>query len=158
MSVRFISLTAALLVASALAAVPAGAHGAANSTAPAVTAAQAPCGDLFAPSSRFTGRQLRVAKRTGVLRGTAYDVGCGVNRVMVSIARKLGRGCRNLSVTSRFSRRTTCKRMNWIQAVGASSWSITLPRLRRGTYIVRSQAIDNAGNAQKPRARRMKVR
>ena len=53
----------------------------------------------------------------------------------------------------------SCARNHWIVAHGTSSWSFRLPkRLPGGMYVVRTRAVDFAGNVQRPRTQRLRVR
>jgi hypothetical protein len=119
------------------------------------------CTDTTAPMSRFGRTAARRAGRTGVLRGTARDqaaageTACGVAVVTVSVTLRDGRLCRHLTAKGRLSRRLPCGRARWLLASGTSDWRLALPaRLRRGTYRVRTRAVDFAGNAETPRAGR----
>jgi hypothetical protein len=152
-----LSLTTALIVISSIAVLPAAAQGPTDKPAPG--AKPGACGDLFPPTSGFTSRAARSARRTHVLRGTASDRGCGLDRVAISVARRVGRRCQNLSGASRLGRKTSCSKLSWLAVKGTTRWSFRLPkRLRHGTYIVRTQAFDFGGNAQRPRAKRLVIR
>jgi hypothetical protein len=45
-----------------------------------------------------------------------------------------------------------------IDARGATRWSFRLPKLPRGRYVIRTRAVDFAGNVQVPHARRLRLR
>jgi hypothetical protein len=93
-----------------------------------------------------------------VLRGRAGDVGCGVDRVLISVVRKRHGHCRVLTAKRRLSRRTSCNRRRWLPVRGTTRWSFRLPRrLPHGAYVVRTRAIDFAGNGQRPRRHRLRL-
>jgi hypothetical protein len=116
------------------------------------------CVEHLTPTSYLGVRAARRASRRHVLRGTASDRGCGVDRVELSVARKLARGCRLLSRRHRLGRRSSCARRIWLVAKGTTRWSFRLPkRLHPGRYVVRLRAIDFAGNVQQPRRRRLRI-
>src|SRR4051812_31991496 len=98
------SFIVASLAAAAVAAVPAAVHA---TDVPAPNTPPGKCTDTTRPKSAYTAREVRRAKRTHVLRGSARDSGCGVDRVEVSMARKVGRKCRYLTSSARLSRRST---------------------------------------------------
>jgi hypothetical protein len=117
------------------------------------------CVDHASPTSGFTRRAARRASRKRILRGTARDVGCGLDRVAISVARKHGRVCRLLTRKRRLSHRTSCAHRRWLRVRGTSRWSFRLPRrLPKGTYVIRTRAVDFAGNAQRPRRHRIRLR
>jgi hypothetical protein len=125
---------------------------------PAPGAKPGACVDHSRPTSGFTRRAARRAGHRRILRGTARDVGCGLDRVQISIARRVGTRCRNLTRAHRLGRVTRCAHRRWLAVHGATRWSFRLPRrIAAGTYVVRTRAIDFAGNRQRPRARRVKL-
>src|SRR5207244_13021062 len=88
-----------------------------------------------------------------IVRGTASDRGCGVAgrgtvaRVTISVSRKRGASCQYLSSKGRLGRAKSCASLTWLAARGTSQWAFRLPKhLGRGTFVVRAQAIDSAGN------------
>jgi hypothetical protein len=87
------------------------------------------------------------------VRGTASDVGCsgGVARVTVAVAKRAGGGrCRYLEASGRLGPRGSCRHATYVSARGTSRWSLAPPlRLPSGTYLVRSRAIDGAGNVER---------
>src|SRR3954463_7143787 len=113
MLIRPLSLVAVLLVGAAITAVPASSR----TEIPAPNVQPGACTDQVAPTSKYTSRAARRAKRTRLLRGTARDVGCGLDRVEISIARKVGRKCRYLARGSKLSRRaSSCGRpARWLK-------------------------------------------
>jgi hypothetical protein len=101
-----------------------------------------------------------VVSRTRKLtvRGSAHDRGCSkrVARVTVAVAKRVGRGrCRYLQVGGRLGSRGGCRHTTYVSARGTKHWALRVARpLPRGTYVVRSRAIDAAGNVEhKPRLR-----
>jgi hypothetical protein len=102
----------------------------------------------------------KTRSRRIVVRGTAHDLGCAhkVARVTVAIARRAGGGhCQYLQTTGRLGAVGKCRRAVYISARGTSHWSFAAPRrLRAGVYVIRSRAIDAAGNVE--RKQRLKGR
>jgi hypothetical protein len=157
MSLRPIPVFAALIAAVALTAGPAAAQSPTDNPVPGATPGA--CMDHTLPTSGFTHRAARRAGRRRILRGVARDVGCGVDRMTISVKRKQGRRCRNLTPKRRLGRRTSCAHHRWLSAKGTTRWSFRLPRrLPKGTYVVRTRAVDFAGNVQHPRRRRLRLR
>jgi len=120
------------------------------------------CDDRSAPTSKFASKGLRIT-RTGLrLRGRSNDSGCEgeVARTLVSVALLKNRRCRFLATSGRLDPARSCtKSPGFLGAAGEERWSVVLrARLPRGTYRVASRAIDAAGNVEKPRFRRAKVR
>jgi hypothetical protein len=128
------------------------------------TVAQPPpvrCVDRLAPQSRFIRHGVRATRRHTIsVRGTARDLGCSrrVARVTVAIARRAGGGgCRYVQASGRLGPRGKCRRATYVSARGTSRWAFTPSRrLPAGTYVVRSRAIDAAGNVE--RKQRLKGR
>jgi hypothetical protein len=87
------------------------------------------------------------------VRGTARDRGCAgaVARVTVAVARRTGGGrCRYLQASGGLGPRTSCRRPTYVAAAGTARWSLHVARpLPRGTYVVRSRAIDAVGNVER---------
>jgi hypothetical protein len=87
------------------------------------------------------------------VRGTARDRGCSgaIARVTVAVARRTGGGgCRYLQASGRLGPGTSCRRPTYVAAAGTAAWSLRTARpLPRGTYVVRSRAIDAAGNVER---------
>ena len=135
----------------------AGAQGPTEHPAPGATPGR--CVDHVRPTSSFTRRQARRAGRRRVLRGTARDVGCGVDRVTISVARKRGKRCRQLKATRRLSRLKSCGKRTWLPVKGTTRWSFRIPkRLHKGRYLVRTRAVDFAGNVQRTHRRKLRLR
>jgi hypothetical protein len=112
------------------------------------------CSDRTPPQSKFSARKTRT--RRIIVRGTARDFGCAhrVARATVAIARRAGGGhCQYLLASGRLGARGKCRRAVYVSARGTSHWSFTAPRrLPAGVYLIRSRAIDAAGNVErKPR-------
>ena len=110
------------------------------------------CADRKPPRSRFS-RVAATRSHRIVVRGTAGDFGCShrVARVTVAIARRAGGGhCRYLLASGRLGPRGKCRRAVYVSARGTKKWSFTSPRrLPAGVYVVRSRAIDSAGNIER---------
>jgi hypothetical protein len=148
---------AAIVAAAALPV--ASAHAQTPTDHPAPGAAPGACFDIVSPTSGFTRRAARRAARRRVLRGTAGDVGCGIDRVTIAVARKHRGRCRLLTPRRRLTHRTSCARRRWLPVQGTTRWSFRLTRrLPKGVYVVRTRAIDFAGNVQPPRRHRLRLR
>jgi hypothetical protein len=116
------------------------------------------CSDATRPSSGFGPKSVRSARRTKVLRGTAHDVGCGVAMVTVSLLRVHGKGCQPVTAKGRLGHTGACRARRFVVANGTTRWRLALPRrLPRGTYLIRTRAVDFAGNVQPLRTRRVKL-
>jgi hypothetical protein len=156
MLTRSVTALATCVAAAAFTAAPAVAQSPTDNPVPG--ASPGACVDHARPSSGFTKRAARRAARRHVLRGTARDRGCGIDRVQISIARKAGRRCLQLNRRHRLGRRTSCARRIWLNVRGTTRWSFRLPRhLRDGRYVVRTRATDFAGNLQRPRRRFLRI-
>lgn len=157
MLARSTLLFAAWVVAAALTAGPAGAQSPTDNPVPGTSPGA--CTDHSRPTSGFTRRAARRAGRRHILRGTARDRGCGVDRVRISVIRKRGGLCRHLSPKGRMGRRASCSHRRWLHVKGTTRWSFRLPkRLHSGTYVIRTRAVDFAHNVQRPRTRRLRLR
>jgi hypothetical protein len=151
---RLILLTAAAGAAMAIAAGPAAA-----TDNPAPGAQPGACVDSVKPTSGFTAKSARGAIDGGLLRGRARDTGCGVNRVAVSLQLKKHGKCRNLGSAKKLGRRTSCNKRHWLAASGTSRWSFRVPKkLPKGRYVVRTRAVDFAGNLEGQHGRRLRLR
>lgn len=102
--------------------------------------------DQTSPTSSM--RRVTSVKQPITLRGSATDTG-GIRRVRVSIARNVGDLCRFLQANRTFSAPRDCKRTSYIDAKGTTSWTLKLPTLPGGRYMVWSRAIDTAGNVER---------
>jgi hypothetical protein len=157
MSIRSLLPIALVVAAGALTAGPASAQSPTDNPAPGVQPGL--CTDLVSPTSTFTRKAARRAGRHRLLRGFAADTGCGVDRVRISVQRKRGRTCQTLFRKGRLLRKTSCARRHWLAVRGTTRWSFRLRnRLPRGKYIVRTRAIDFAGNVQLPHTGRLRLR
>ena len=155
MSIRTL-LPVALIVAGALTAGPASAQSPTDRPVPG--AQPGACIDHVSPTSGFTRKAARRAGRSRLLRGAARDVGCGVDRVAISVQRKRGRAVETLFAKGRL-RKARHGRQHWFVVRGTTHWSFRLSkRLPRGRYLVRTRAIDFAGNVEKPHMRRLRLR
>ena len=147
------------LAVAAAVAFPAAASAQTPTDTPTPGATPGACVDHVTPSSGFTRRAARRAGHRRILRGRARDVGCGVDRVRISVTRKRHEHCRVLTVKRRLSRRTSCAHRRWLPVRGTSRWSFRLPRrLPKGAYVISTRAIDFAGNAQRPNGHRIRLR
>jgi hypothetical protein len=163
MFIRATSISLALLVVAALA-------GTAFATdSPSPTLAPAPsdsslqsvlnkCTDNTKPHSTISNKQAKTASRTGTLRGTARDTGCGVALVAISVSQQHGKLCRFLTPTGRLGKVRACTPAVWLSAAGAKKFRVPLDRLRRGSYRIRIRAVDFAGNIEHSHGRRLKLR
>jgi hypothetical protein len=163
MFIRLTSTLVALLIVAALAAT------AFATDSPSPTLAPAPsdsslqsvlnkCTDNTKPHSAISKKEATAATRTGTLRGTARDTGCGVALVAVSVSHQHGKRCQFLMPTGRLGKARKCTPSVWLSAAGAKKWRVPLDRLRRGTYRVRIRAVDFAGNIEHSHGRRLKLR
>jgi hypothetical protein len=117
------------------------------------------CTDKSAPVSAYTAKAARRAAVSHVLTGTASDVGCGVDRVEVSVASRVGKQCRYLAATHKLSGKASCNKPKWMAAKGTTSWTLRMPKkLAAGVYVIRTRATDFAGNAQKVRSHKLRLR
>jgi hypothetical protein len=109
---------------------------------------------------RRRGADLRLQPPRGASRrGTARDIGCGIDRVRIAVARKHRGRCRLLTPRRRLTHRTSCAHRRWLRVRGTTRWSFALPRrLPKGVYIVRTRAIDFAGNVERARHHRIRLR
>src|SRR4051812_1362333 len=148
------------LVAAVLAAVIVASPAQSKTEVPVPNVQPGACTDQVAPTSKFSKRAAKRAKRTRVLRGTARDVGCGLDRVEISVARKVGKRCRYLAGSKLSRRATSCGRpARWLRVKGTSHWSFRFPkRLGRGTYVIRTRATDFAGNHERLHSSRLGMR
>jgi hypothetical protein len=106
-----------------------------------------PGGDTTPPDTRIVAPGPR--QRAGAFRrfrGTASDVGSGIDHVEIAVQRTDG-GCRALTGPSgRFSGPRPCGGRTWLPADGKTSWHYKLKRaLPKGRYRVYSRATDGGG-------------
>jgi S-formylglutathione hydrolase FrmB len=112
--------------------------------------------DAEPPRSSIRRWRLRGARLS--VRGNASDRGCAsvrqVARVELAISRReRGGTCRNLRRSCRLGRRTSCRRPAFLPARGTSRWRFGRARLPKGTYMLRSRAVDRSGNVERRAAR-----
>ena len=123
------------------------------SVAPAAPAA--PARDVLAPKSRISAITRKEGRtRRVTLRGTADGTGSAVRSVGVSVARQAGTKCRFLTANGTFAKARSCARTTYLNTRGTGTWRRALRTLPRGTYKVRSRAIDAAGNVERKDASR----
>jgi hypothetical protein len=122
------------------------------------------CRDRLAPVSRFAKRHGVTVSRKRILtvRGSAADRGCahGVARVTVAVAKRAGGGrCRYVLANGRLGARGSCRHATYVSARGTSHWVLRVARrVPPGTYVVRSRAIDAAGNLERKQRLRGRAR
>ena len=165
---RIRALPIPIISLGALALLPCAMAGATDSPAPApmqpaptVQALQSvltKCTDATRPTSGFGPKSARNATKTKVLRGSAEDRGCGVALVTISILRVHGKGCQAVTRTGKLGHTGRCRPQRFVVATGTTRWQLALPkRLPKGTYLIRTRAIDLAGNVQAMHTRRVKL-
>ncbi len=117
-----------------------------DTTAPKVALTLPTCPKRLSKKACAKRRAARSRWRT--LRGTARDTGgSGVARVEIAVARKAGKrllvlkGKRFVKGSTKTFVKTTAR-----AKVRGAKWSLTLPKLARGTYLLRIRATDHAGN------------
>jgi hypothetical protein len=116
------------------------------------------CSDKTRPRSSFGAKSAKSVRKTRVLRGSASDKGCGVAMVTVSILRQHGKGCQPVSSKGRLGHTGGCAPSHYVVASGTKNWHLQLPKgLPHGTYLIRTRAIDFAGNVQSVRTQRLKL-
>lgn len=113
-----------------------------------VEAAASACADP-APTVKLASRRLSARRLT--VRGTAADLGCKAVRgtvasVQVSLSVKAGGGCRFVQAGGKLSGIVPCSTGGALVAKGKGRWSLTTPRLPKGTYAVTIRAFDGAGH------------
>jgi hypothetical protein len=109
-----------------------------------------PAGDTTPPDTQIVAPRPRESAGTfRLFRGTASDVGSGIDHVEIAVQRTDG-GCRALTGPSaRFSQPRPCGGRTWLPAGGKTSWHYKLKRaLPKGRYRVYSRATDRSGLAE----------
>jgi hypothetical protein len=133
-------------------------------SAPPGAGVPALCVDNIKPSSRISTSAARAARNL-VVRGTASDRGCGsfgrgkVAGVTVSVSRKRGGKCQFMSSKGRLSSAKSCSRPTWLPARGTIRWAFALPKhIGHGAFVVRTRALDSAGNVGLQRSLHVRIR
>ncbi len=125
------------------------------------------CRDRVAPTSRFITSRRTIARpaRRLALNGRATDRTCPgqrprIRRVAISIGRLTPNGrCFFLTSLGRFTAPRRCSNRLYVTARGTTRWTRRLRRpLRRGRYVIRSRAIDAAGNIERQTRRTNQLR
>jgi hypothetical protein len=122
------------------------------------------CTDLLAPVSHFAKPHGVTVSRKRVLtvRGSASDRGCAhrLARVTVAVAKRSEGGrCRYLQADGRLGARGSCRHATYVSARGTTHWLLRVARrVPPGTYVVRSRAIDAAGNVERKQRLRGRAR
>jgi DNA-binding beta-propeller fold protein YncE len=113
-----------------------------------VDANQDGCGDprsrISAPRDRKSFNRRRPPTRVS---GTAGADELGVERVEVALAKVVGGGCRWWTGTA-FGAATSCESPAWVAAEGTERWVARVRLRARGTYRVRSRALQAGGLAE----------
>jgi hypothetical protein len=82
-----------------------------------------------------------------------------VARVMVAVDRVRGGQCQRMSAAGRLGRAGSCKSSNWLRASGTTNWSYHIRRkLPKGHYRLHRQAVDAAGNSERPHELNLMIR
>jgi hypothetical protein len=136
---------------------------------------QGHCFDTFLPRSRIARSGAHVVNGRFVFAGTAADRDCsgdGVapRSVKVSVARVVPPlpgtpnrhhehdRCQFLQRSGSFSKARSCQRIGFLIAHGASSWSfVHRANITQGDYLVRTRAVDRAGNVEYANLRRNRL-
>lgn len=112
------------------------------------------------PSVQIAG----VKKAHGLLiTGTAADKGCAgntgsVQRVQVTIGKKVGKACRFVVADGRLTRATDCSIPASVVAIGGARWRVKLKHAPPpGAYVVAARAIDGTGTFSKSSVRKIEV-
>jgi hypothetical protein len=125
------------------------------------------CVDRTAPDAHLVTLRYRGGRLT--VAGWATDRGCvgrdgrrsvkgSVLRVQVSLARRQGALCRFLAPGGSLRAAGSCSSDYALVAKGTVHYALRVrAKLANGTYLLRVQAIDRAGNLQKPRTLRVRV-
>ncbi len=95
---------------------------------------------VIAPLPTSRPKKPSVRRQPITLRGTAS---VGTRTVRVAVARKSasGKTCRFLKANGTFAAPRDCRRTSYVTAKGTRSWTLKLPVLAKGRYIVWSRAI-----------------
>lgn len=116
------------------------------------------CADTSAPHTALATVKLKAGRL--VVTGTARDAGCAatstkkatkgaVRRVQVSLATSAkGGACRFVTIGGHLTPAHPCTALYALVAHGTTSFSLKLPKVKDGTYRLRIQGIDAAGNLE----------
>jgi hypothetical protein len=116
------------------------------------------CTDSTAPHTALSTVKLSGGRL--LVTGRARDAGCAatasqkatagkVRRVQVSLSTAVkGGGCRFVTMGGNLTSAHPCTALYALVAHGTTSFSLKLPKLKDGTYSVRLQGIDKAGNLE----------
>ncbi len=133
------------------------------------------CFDTFLPRSRIRRAGAHFAADRFLLAGSASDRRCSGSgkaprRVRVSVARLVPPlpgtpnrhhehdRCRFLQRSGSFSEARSCQRIGFLTAHGTSSWSfVHRASVTAGDYLVRTRAVDRAGNVEYANLRRNRL-
>jgi hypothetical protein len=128
----------------------------------------APCVDSINPAASIK-TSAKGAKRNRVVRGKARDnSNCAasgkLDHVAVSVSRSATVGksarkkCRFMSSRGKLGKAKSCSRQTWLSARGTKNWAFGLPvSLGHGSYTVKVQAVDSAGNVSRSRSLRVRI-
>jgi hypothetical protein len=139
------------------------------------TTGPGPCTDTFLPRSRIARSGAHVVNGRFVFAGTAADRDCsgdGVapRSVKVSVARVVPPSpspppghhehdrCQFLQRSGSFSTARACPLIGFLTAHGTSTWSfVHRANITPGDYLVRTRAVDRAGNVEYANLRRNRL-
>lgn len=112
-----------------------------------------PCRPGAGPRTSVNRRKSKIRRSGIVLTGLSRASGCAVvRRVDVSVARRVGRRCRNLGARGRFGHTRPCRRVAWIRARGTARWSFRRRvKLLPARYLIRVRARDASGTVERTR-------
>ena len=111
------------------------------------------CTDTAKPTSSFTRKAARKAGRKRLLRGTAADIGCGVDRVTISVQRKSGKAYKTLFRKSPLLRKLRHGRQHWLAARGTTHWSFRLSEAAPARHVPDPDARDRLRGQRREAAR-----
>jgi hypothetical protein len=130
---------------------------------------KAVCADRTAPASHLLSALYRAGHL--IVTGWATDRGCkatrrgqkslrgSVLRVLVSLARVHGTGCRFLAPTGRLRASASCATVYGVVAKGSVRFALRIrSQLPGGVYLLRTEAIDRSGNLESAHGIRVTIR